>query len=88
MGNPEILLGKSNGSRHTVRGASAVIRGDAIFLLFLVCSADLDIHCIISPVSVIHSIDLQIHFARSRSPRFFWNERKSDILQVTMKRAF
>ena len=26
----------------------AVIRGDAIFLLFLVCSGDLDIHCIIT----------------------------------------
>ena len=44
-GKPDIPDGKSNGSRHSVWEASeiwAVILGDAIFLLFLVCSADLE----------------------------------------------
>ena len=46
MGNPEILVGKTNGSRYFVSGASwAVILGDAIFLLCLVCLADLNILC-------------------------------------------
>ena len=44
MGNMEILVGKSNGHRTIPFGELqetwAVIRGDAIFLLFSVCSAD------------------------------------------------
>ena len=45
MKKPDISVGKPNGSRHSVWEASeiwAVILGDAIFLLFLVCSADLE----------------------------------------------
>lgn len=44
MGNTEILVGKSNGHRTISFGELqetwAVIRGDAIFLLFSVCSPD------------------------------------------------
>ena len=49
--NPEILPGKSNGSRPSVWGASVNLGCDprrCNFLLFLVCSGDLDIHCIIA----------------------------------------
>jgi len=47
MGNPEIHVGKTNGSRHSGWGASENMGydlGDAIFPFFLVCSADLNIY--------------------------------------------
>ena len=47
MEKPEIPDGKLNNSHHSVWKASeiwTVVSGDAIFLLFLVCSADLDSH--------------------------------------------
>lgn len=47
MGNPEIRVGKTNGSGHSVWGAlenKGYDLGDAIFPFFLVCSADLDIY--------------------------------------------
>ena len=47
-GKPDIPDGKSNYSRHSVWEASeiwAVIWGDSIFLLFFVCSADLEKLC-------------------------------------------
>ena len=44
IGDAKILIGKSNGSRHSVWGW-AVILGDGIFLLFLICSSDLNLHC-------------------------------------------
>ena len=53
MGNPEVLVGKLMfDSSHSVWGASENMGRDflcvffffAIFLLFLVCSADLDVH--------------------------------------------
>ena len=43
--NPEIPGGESHGSRHSVWEGSenmGVILGNTIFLLFLVCSTDLD----------------------------------------------
>ena len=44
MGKPEIPVGKSHASHHSILEASekiwAVICGDAIFLLFSACSAD------------------------------------------------
>ena len=48
MGKPEIADGKSNGSRHSVWEASGSMGYDSRrcnFLLFLVCSTDLDILC-------------------------------------------
>ena len=48
LGKPKIPVGKSNGSRHSVWEASekmAVFSDDVIFLLSLVCSADLGIVC-------------------------------------------
>ena len=47
MGNPEIHFGKTNGSGHSVWGASENMGydlEDAIFPFCLVCSADLDIY--------------------------------------------
>ena len=43
MGEPEILVEKSNGLHHSMW--ETLRRGDAIFLLSLVCLADLDILC-------------------------------------------
>ena len=47
MGNREIPVGKSNGSRHSVCKVSENIGcdGDAIFALLLVCLIDLNLFC-------------------------------------------
>ena len=48
MGDPKILVGKSNSSRHSICGASknmvCDLRRSNFPLIFLVCSADLDMH--------------------------------------------
>ena len=73
MGKPEIPVGKSHASHHSILEASekirAVICGDAIFLLFSACSADLHIPTNAHSQSILIRLRLKL-FASPTSLHF------------------